>query len=209
GLERRALVAACLLLAAAAPMGLRRLPALFVLQHAAHPDHGGDLIFRQTDALAPEIGRRADAGIGAHIDAGMPEQSRHEGRDAHIGRIPRCDRAHIARKRKLRHVEFLVTEGAKEDFFGIKRQGGDLAAFDLAAAAPVGRRGVVIAARNRYRHLNHWGLLIVSRWDGMGARQRNANSSLRQSVLASFSAVKRRLVVYCFARYFWASVPIP
>src|SRR5262249_17854052 len=53
------------------------------------------------------------------------------------------------------------------------------------------------------------GLLVVSRWDGMGARQRDANSSLRQSVLASFSAVKRRLVVYCFARYFWASVPIP
>src|SRR5215813_10858148 len=43
----------------------------------------------------------------------------------------------------------------------------------------------------------------------LSARQRNANSSLRQSVLASFSAVKRRLVVYCFARYFWASVPIP
>src|SRR5262249_51110722 len=42
----------------------------------------------------------------------------------------------------------------------------------------------------------------VLRWDGMGARQRNASSSLRQSVLASFSAVKRRLVVPPFARYF-------
>src|SRR5262249_53814216 len=36
----------------------------------------------------------------------------------------------------------------------------------------------------------------------MGARQRNANSSLRESVLASLSAVKGRLVVRCFARYF-------
>src|SRR5262245_20487902 len=188
-------------------MDIRRRHAVFVLQHAAHPDHGGDLIFRQADALAPEVGRRADAGIGAHVDPGMPKQPRHEGGDADIGRIPRCDRAHIARKRKLRDVEFLVAEGAKEDFFRIKRQVDDLAAFDLDAAVPDGARAVVIAARNRYRHLNHWGLLVVSRWDGVGARQRDANSSLWQSVLASLSAVKRRLVVYCFARYFWASVP--
>src|SRR5262249_55344540 len=46
---------------------------------------------------------------------------------------------------------------------------------------------------------------------GMGWAQGsgNANSSLRRSVLASFSAVKGRLVVSCFARYFCASVPIP
>src|SRR5262249_57340665 len=119
----------------------------------------------------------------------------HEGGDADIGRVPRGYRANITRERKLRDVEFLVAEGAKEDLFRIKRQVGDFAAFHLDAAVPDGARAVVIAARNRYRHLNHWGLLIVSRWDGMGARQRDANSSLRQSVLASFSAVKRRLVV--------------
>ena len=51
-LERRALAAARLLLAAVAPVDLVRLDAVFVLQHAAHPDHRRDLIFRQPDALA-------------------------------------------------------------------------------------------------------------------------------------------------------------
>jgi len=69
-----------------------------VLHHAAHPDHGGDLIFRQADALAAQVGGRADAGIGADVDAGMPEQPRHEGGDADIGRIPRGNGADVARE---------------------------------------------------------------------------------------------------------------
>src|SRR6266853_1212577 len=46
-LERRALGAARLLLAAAAPTDVGRLDAVFVLPHAAHPHPRGDLIFRQ------------------------------------------------------------------------------------------------------------------------------------------------------------------
>ena len=51
-LERRALSPPRLFLAAAAPMDFGGLDAVFVLQHAAHPHHRGDLIFRQADALA-------------------------------------------------------------------------------------------------------------------------------------------------------------
>ena len=164
-------------------MDLRRQHAIFVLQHAAHPDYGGDLIFRQTDALALEIGRRADAGIGAHVDAGMPEQARHEGGDADIGRIPRCYRADVARERKLRDVEFLVAEGAKEDLFRIKRQVGDLAAFHLDAAVPDGAGAVVVAARNGYRHLHHRGLLtgFALGWDGRKAAERKLKSSAKRT----------------------------
>src|SRR3984893_15266812 len=104
----------------------------------------------------------------------MPEQARHEGRDADIGRIPRCYRADVARERKLRDVEFLVAEGAKEDLFRIKRQVGDLAAFHLDAAVPDGAGAVVVAAYNSYRHLHHRASSSILRWDGMGARQRNA-----------------------------------
>ena len=110
------------------------LHAVFVLHHAAHPDHGGDLIFRQADALAAQVLRRLDAGVGADVDAGMAEQPRHEGRDADIGRGAGRDGAHVARERQLRDVEFLVAEGAEENLLGIERQVGDGAALDLDAA---------------------------------------------------------------------------
>ena len=87
-LERRAFLAAGLLLAAAAPMNFRRLHAVFVLHHAAHPDHRGDLIFRHADALAAQVLRLLDAGALADVDAGMAEDARHERRHADIGR--RC-----------------------------------------------------------------------------------------------------------------------
>src|SRR5580658_10583175 len=70
-LQWRALFAAGLLLAAASPMDLRRRHAVFVLHHAAHPDHRGDLIFRYADALAAQILRLGDARIFADIDTGM------------------------------------------------------------------------------------------------------------------------------------------
>jgi hypothetical protein len=79
------------------------------------------LIFRQADPLALQVGSGTDAGIGANIDAGMPEQPRHEGGNADIGRSPRCHGTDIARERKLRDVEFLIAEGAKKDLLGIER----------------------------------------------------------------------------------------
>src|SRR5262249_23280445 len=120
------------------------------------------LYFWQATRLLPRAARagRRDAGSGAQVDAGMPEQPRHEGGDADIGRVPRRHRADIARERKLRDVEFLVAEGAKEDLFRIKRQVGDLAACHLDTAVPDGACTVVVAARNGYRHLHHWGLLL-------------------------------------------------
>jgi hypothetical protein len=60
--ERRALMPARLLLPAAAPMNFRRQHAVFMLQHAAHPDHCRDLIFGHADAFAEKI-RETKAGI--------------------------------------------------------------------------------------------------------------------------------------------------
>src|SRR5262249_32646151 len=107
------------------------------------------------DALAAQVSRRADAGVHANVDAGMPEQPRHEGGDAHIGRRPGRDGAHVARERKLRDVEFLVAERAEKNFLGIERQIRDGAALDLHPAVADGARAVVISAGNRYRHLDH------------------------------------------------------
>src|SRR4029077_18257973 len=93
-------------------------------------------------------------------------------------------------------VEFLVAEGAKENLLGIERQVGRRAAFHLHPAVPDGTRAIVIAARNRYRHLDHLGAP-----DRLGGGM-GANGGVRQRVLASVLAVKRRLVVPLFSRFF-------
>ena len=154
-LERRALVPARLLLAAVAPMDLVGLHAVFVLQHAAHPDHGRDLVFGQADALAAQVLRLVDAGVGAHIDAGMPEQPRHERRDADVLRRARGDRADVARERHLRDVEFLELEQPVEDLLRIERQVVDVAALDLHPAVDDRLGAIVVAAGDRYRHVGH------------------------------------------------------
>ena len=117
GIDIGALLLQPLHLVAAA---LDRDPALLgpAIAQIVEIDHLLDLAERESDALAAQVGGGADAGIGADIDAGMPEQPRHEGGDADIGRVARCDRADIARERKLRDVEFLVAEGAKENLLG-------------------------------------------------------------------------------------------
>ena len=159
-----------------------------MLHHPAHPDHRGDLIFRQPDALAAQVFRRADAGIGADVDAGVPEQPRHEGGDADIVRIPRGDGADIARERQLRDVEFLIAERAEEDLLRVERQIGDLAALHLDAAIPDRAGAVIVAACNRYRHLNHGGSSSALLSDGSGKRA--VAAAFLASVRASISAGK-------------------
>src|SRR5262249_10798799 len=135
------------------------------LSYTAYPAQGGEWIVGKADPLALEIGGSADAGIAANVDAGMPEQPRDKGRDADIGRIARGHGADIAREREFRDVEFLIAEGAEEDLLGIERQVGGSAAFHLHPAIPDGARAGVIAARNGYRHLDHWA--SFSRRNGM------------------------------------------
>src|SRR5437764_3581153 len=105
-LEGGPLSAPGLLLAAVAPMDLVWRYAVFMLQHAAHPHHGRDLVLGQTDPLAAQILRLADAAISTNIDTRMAENSRNESRNADIGRCAGRHRAQIARKRQFGDVEF-------------------------------------------------------------------------------------------------------
>ena len=110
-----------------------------------------------------------DAGVGAHVDAGMPEQPRHERRNADIVRGSGRDGADVARERQFADVELLIAEGAEEDLLRIERQIGDRAALDLDAAIQDRAAAIVVAARDRYRHLDHGGLLLrVVRSDACG-----------------------------------------
>jgi hypothetical protein len=154
-----------------------------VLHDAAHPYHRGDLIFRQADALALEVGRFANSGVGAHVNAGMPEQARHKSRNADIGGRSSRDRPDVARKRQLGYVEFPVAEGAKENLFGIERQIGDRAAFHRDAAVLDGAGAVIIAAGNGYRHLDHGDSSNMCKWC-------KGSDAEGQSLLASVPSVK-------------------
>ena len=141
--------------AAAHPGHVGRLHAVVVLQHDAGPDAGGELIFRQPDALALEVGRRLDA-VGAHPDRIVPERPRHEGRHADIGTVP-CRGLHRrARHRQFADVEILAAEGAEEDLLGRQRHEHRIDAVDLHRAVDHGTHPVVIADRNgqlEFRHL--------------------------------------------------------
>src|SRR4029079_692302 len=133
-LERGALAAAGLLLAAIAPMNLVRFDAVFVLQHAAHPDHRCDLIFRQPDSLAAQVFRFPDASVGADIDARVPEDARNERRNPDIGRRAGCRRTDEAGERQVADVELFEFESAVEDLLWIERQVVYVAPLDLHAA---------------------------------------------------------------------------
>jgi hypothetical protein len=148
-------MAAGLFLAAAAPMDFRGLHAVFVLHQPAHPHHRGDLIFGHADALAAQIFRLVDAGAFADVDAGMAENPRHEGGNAHISGIACRHRAQVAGERQLGNVEFLEFEGAVENLFRVERKISDRAAFHVHAAVPDRAGAVVIAAGDRYRHIHH------------------------------------------------------
>src|SRR5262249_6314533 len=151
-----------LLLAAIAPMDLCRLDAIFVLHHAAHPDHGRDLIFGHADALAAQILGLLDARVGADVHARMTEDARDERRNGDVGRGAGRYRAQVARERELRDVELVKLEGAVEGLLRVERQVGDGAAVDLDAAIPDRARAVVIAARDRDGYLDHGSSFVRS-----------------------------------------------
>ena len=145
-LEVRALLAAGLLDAAVAPADFGRFHAVLVLQDAADPDVGGDLVFRQADGLAFQILRPRDAAVGPDVDAGMAKQARDERRDRDVVVLSARDLQRIARERQLADVEFLVLEGAVERLLGLERRADQLAALDLDAAVEQRARPVVVTA---------------------------------------------------------------
>src|SRR4051812_46627223 len=120
-----------------------------MLEQAAHPDDGGDLVFRQTNALSTQILWCANARVRADIESRMAENARHEGRQPDIGRSPRRNGAQITRERHLGDVEFLVAEHPEEYLFGIERQVGHGTTLDLDPSIDDRTRAVIIAACNR------------------------------------------------------------
>ena len=147
-LERRAFFAARILEAAAAPVHVLGLDAVFVGEHAAYPDVGGDLVFGQAYGLALEVGRRLDAAVGADVDARVAEQARHKGRHADVGVLAAGGHQRVAGHRDFRHVKFVELEGAVKSLLGFYRHGGHFTALYRRAAVKERAATIVVATRH-------------------------------------------------------------
>ena len=135
-------------------MDVRRLDAVVVLQDGARPDVRGELILGDADLAAFQVRGLLDA-VGAHIDRGVSERARHEGRHAHIGEIALRGLHRRARQRQLADVELGMAERAEEDLLRLERHEHRIDAVDLHRAVGERARAVVIAHRDRQIELGH------------------------------------------------------
>ena len=133
---------------------------MVVLQDDARPHAGCELIFRQADALALEIGGRLDA-VLAHIDRVVTERPRDECRHAHIGAIALGGLHREARHRQLADVEIHAAERAEKDFLRRQIHEHRIDAVDLDRAVHERTHAVVIADRDRQLKFRH---ACLSRW---------------------------------------------
>src|SRR5689334_3092246 len=101
--------------ASAHPEDIGRSHAVVILEDDACPHAGRELIFRQPDAPALEIGRRLDA-VAAHVDRVVTERPRHECRYPYVRTIALGDLHREARHRQFADVEIHVAEGTEENF---------------------------------------------------------------------------------------------
>jgi len=76
-------------------MNFRGQDAVFMCNHAAHPDDRRDLVFGHTDALAPEVFRFLDARALADVDSRMAKNPRDKSRNADIGGVFGRDRSDV------------------------------------------------------------------------------------------------------------------
>ena len=126
------------------PNHVGRLHAVVVLQDDARPHAGGELIFRQPDAPALEIGRRRDP-VAAHIDRVVTECPRNECRHAHIRAVALGGLHREARQRQFADVEVHAAEGAEEDLLGRQVHEHGIDAVDLDRAVHQRTHAVVVA----------------------------------------------------------------
>ena len=140
--------------ASAHPDDVGRSHAVVILEDDARPHAGRELIFRQPDALALEIGRRLDA-VAAHVDRVVTERSRDECRHPHIGTIVLGGLHREARHRQFAEVEIDVAEGTEEDFLRRQIHEHRIDAIDLNRAVHERTHPVVITDRDRQPEFRH------------------------------------------------------
>src|SRR6185312_11220733 len=97
-----------------------RSNAVILLEEDAHPNAGGELIFRQADTPATQIRGCADAAVVADENRPVAEHARGEHRDADIGVVAARGLDGEARQRQLADIELRSTESTEKDLLGLE-----------------------------------------------------------------------------------------
>jgi hypothetical protein len=157
-LDRDLLRAARLVDAAAHPGDVRWLDAVVILEDAARPDVGRQLVLGEADAFALQVGGRLDA-VAADVDRGVPERPRYERWHADVGAGALRRLHRMARQRQLADVELGVAEGAEEDLLRRQRHVDWIDPVDLDGAVDQGPGAVIVANGHGKIEFGHAGCL--------------------------------------------------
>jgi hypothetical protein len=125
----------------------RHRHAVVLLQDAADPDVGRELVLGQADRPADEVGRLADPAARTDVDAAVPEHPRREGGYGHERRFRLLQAHHVARQRQFRGVELGVADHAVEDLLHLQADAGQGHSFDTDRAVPQALGPVALRAR--------------------------------------------------------------
>ena len=119
--------------------------AVFVRQESAHPHRRRHLVVADADALALQVLRLFDLGIGAQIDRRMPKHPRWKHRNGDEPRVTLRAQDRVGRQRHFRAVELSVIEHAPERLARAQRNESQIDAFGLDPAVDQ-RLGAVVTA---------------------------------------------------------------
>ena len=130
------------------PFDIAGMNAELVLQDAARPDRPGLLIFRHADALAPQIRRRGDAGVGAHDDAGVEELAHGEDRERNPAGVAARARDDERGHRHLGNIELGKAQLPPEHLGGMNHGRDKLDALRGDRSLDQRPRALVVGERN-------------------------------------------------------------
>src|ERR1044072_2154411 len=127
------------------PHDVVRRYAVLVGEKSANPDRSGHLIVADTYALALQLLRPLNIGVGAHVDSRMAKNPRRKDRDGAESRVTFRAQDRVGRERHLGRVELSVIEHAPEGLAGTERKERQVHALGLHPAVNE-RLGTIIAA---------------------------------------------------------------
>src|SRR5882757_479821 len=133
------------------------------------PYIGGELVLGDADPSSFEVLRPGDP-VLAHIDRGVAEGARQEGRHADIGAIARGGLDGEARERELADIERRLAKGAEEDLLRAERHDDRVDAVDLDRAVDQRPGPIVVSDGYGQGELGHRSWLLRNRQRDTRAR---------------------------------------
>src|SRR5215813_1213621 len=137
------------------PMHVLGFHTKVVLQEASHEAEPGRAPLRGADALALEVAGFLDAGIAAHIDAGMAKNLGERDRHRHEWAVAARFERGVGGQRELRDLKLLTVEHALEALAGAQNLDVELDPRRLDAAVHQRTGAVIIPTGKRKLEVGH------------------------------------------------------